>query len=152
MKPGYKQTEVGVIPEEWEVKAFGDLANIERGKFTARPRNDPKYFGGDIPFIQTGDVRNGRGLITTYSQTLNAEGLKVSKLFPCGTLFFTIAANIGDVGFAAFDTACPDSLVAIAPNKGTDKTWLAYELAKRKALFESIATSNAQLNSALLNF
>ncbi len=26
MKPGYKQTEVGVIPEEWEVKRLSDLA------------------------------------------------------------------------------------------------------------------------------
>ena len=25
MKPGYKQTEVGVIPEEWEVMSLGDL-------------------------------------------------------------------------------------------------------------------------------
>jgi type I restriction enzyme S subunit len=146
VKPGYKRTEVGVIPEEWEVLPFGKLAHIERGKFTARPRNDPKYYGGDIPFIQTGDVRNANGQVTTYSQTLNSEGLKVSKLFPRGTLFFTIAANIGDVGFAAFDAACPDSLVAITPTEKTDKTWLAYELAKRKTSFEKIATLNAQLN------
>jgi type I restriction enzyme S subunit len=144
--PGYKQTEVGVIPEEWEVHPFGKLAQIERGKFTARPRNDPRYYGGEIPFIQTGDVTNANGHITTYSQTLNAEGLKVSKLFSRGTLFFTIAANIGDVGFATFDAACPDSLVAITPTKNTDKKWLSYELAKRKASFESIATHNAQLN------
>ena len=144
--PGYKQTEVGVIPEDWEVKPFEQLAHIERGKFTARPRNDPKYYGGDIPFIQTGDVKNAHGQIITYSQTLNAEGLKVSKLFPRGTLFFTIAANIGDVGFAAFDTACPDSLVAITPSKETDKTWLSYELARRKSSFENLATHNAQLN------
>jgi type I restriction enzyme, S subunit len=146
LKPGYKQTEVGVIPEDWDILPFEKLAHIERGKFTARPRNDPKYYGGDIPFIQTGDVTNANGQITTYSQTLNAQGLKVSKLFPRGTLFFTIAANIGDVGFAAFDTACPDSLVAITSTPATDKTWLSYELAKRKALFESIATHNAQLN------
>ncbi len=146
VKPGYKLTEVGVIPEDWDVQTFENLAHIERGKFTARPRNDPKYYGGDIPFIQTGDVTNANGHITTYSQTLNPEGLKVSKLFPKGTLFFTIAANIGDVGFAAFDTACPDSLVAITPTKSTDKTWLAYELSKRKASFENIATHNAQLN------
>lgn len=146
MRSGYKQTELGFIPAEWEVRAFGELAHIERGKFTARPRNDPRYYGGDIPFIQTGDVTNANGHITTYSQTLNLEGLKVSKLFPRGTLFFTIAANIGDVGFATFDSACPDSLVAILPTKKTDKTWLSYELAKRKASFESIATHNAQLN------
>jgi len=146
VKPGYKLTEVGVIPKDWEVKPLAKLAHIERGKFTARPRNDPKYYGGDIPFIQTGDVTNASGRITTYSQTLNTEGLKVSKLFPRGTLFFTIAVNIGDVGFAWFDTACPDSLVAITPTKETDTTWLSYELAKRKSSFESIATHNAQLN------
>jgi type I restriction enzyme S subunit len=28
MKPGYKQTEVGVIPEEWEVKSLGEMANL----------------------------------------------------------------------------------------------------------------------------
>lgn len=144
--PGYKQTEVGVIPEEWEVHPFEKLAHIERGKFTARPRNDPKFYGGDIPFIQTGDVTNAKGYINSFVQTLNAEGLKVSKLFPSGTLFFTIAANIGDVGFTTFDAACPDSLVAITPTTHTDKVWLSYELAKRKASFESIATHNAQLN------
>ena len=73
VKPGYKQTEVGVIPEEWEALPFGKLAHLERGKFTARPRNDPRYDGGDISFIQTGDVTNANGPITTYSQTLNAE-------------------------------------------------------------------------------
>jgi type I restriction enzyme, S subunit len=135
-----------VIPEDWEVKTFESIARIERGKFTARPRNDPKYYGGDIPFIQTGDVKNSIGEITTFSQTLNQEGLKVSKLFPRGTLFFTIAANIGDVGFAAFDTACPDSLVAITASREVSKWWLAHELRKRKQSFENLATHNAQLN------
>jgi type I restriction enzyme, S subunit len=146
VRPGYKRTDVGVIPDDWAVERFERLAHIERGKFTARPRNDPRYYGGDIPFIQTGDVTNAGGQITTYSQSLNAAGLKVSKMFPRGTLFFTIAANIGDVGFAAFDTACPDSIVAITPSGATDKTWLSYEVANRKKSFESIATHNAQLN------
>ena len=143
---GYKQTEVGVIPEDWAVEPFQTLAHIERGKFTARPRNDPKYYGGEIPFIQTGDVTNSNGWIKTFSQTLNQEGLKVSKLFPRETLFFTIAANIGDVGFTCFDTACPDSLVAITPFKNIDKRWLRHELQMRKPLFENLASHNAQLN------
>lgn len=142
---GYKQTEVGVIPEDWGIKAFQQIAILERGKFTARPRNDPKYYGGDIPFIQTGDITNSKGKISTFSQTLNEEGLKVSKLFPAGTLFFTIAANIGDVGFALFDTACPDSLIAIS-SKSVDKYWLFHELSSRKKIFEGLATQNAQLN------
>jgi type I restriction enzyme, S subunit len=146
LKLGYKQTEGGVIPEHWDVKRFLDVAALERGKFSARPRNDPKYYGGDIPFIQTGDVTNSGGDITTFSQTLNDAGLKVSKLFARDTLFFTIAANIGDVGFASFDTACPDSLIAITPNRQVDKRWLYHELKSRKKAFEGLATQNAQLN------
>ena len=99
------------------VRSLSDVAVLERGKFSARPRNDPKFFGGGIPFIQTGDVTNSNGRIMSYTQTLNDEGLRVSKQFPRETLFFTIAANIGDVGIASFDTACPDSLVAILPKR-----------------------------------
>jgi type I restriction enzyme S subunit len=72
--PGYKRTEVGVISEAWGVQPFGCIAYIERGKFTARPRNDPKYYGGNIPFIQTGDVKNAFVEITSYSQTLIVSG------------------------------------------------------------------------------
>lgn len=146
VKAGYKQTDMGVIPEDWEVASLGKIASIHRGKFSARPRNDPKYYGGDIPFIQTGDVARSRGLITDFSQTLNAEGLKVSRLFPKGTLFFTIAANIGDVGITVFDAACPDSLVAITPEPFVDKHWLFAELGKRKSEFENLASPGAQLN------
>jgi type I restriction enzyme S subunit len=146
VKPGYKQTEVGVIPEEWEVRQLGKIANLERGKFTARPRNQPRFFGGDIPFIQTGDVANSTGEITSYAQTLNDEGLRVSKLFPPETMFFTIAANIGDVGIAPFATAATDSLIAVAPNRGIEKRWLFHALKRRKKIFEGLATHNAQLN------
>ena len=31
MKPGYKQTEVGVIPEDWEVKPLGELGKFKNG-------------------------------------------------------------------------------------------------------------------------
>ena len=146
VKAGYKRTEIGFIPEEWGVLSLADIAAIERGKFSARPRNDPKYYGGDFPFIQTGDVTRSSGAISTFTQTLNREGLRVSRLFPEGTLFFTIAANIGDVGIAKFEAACPDSLVAIVPRVGIQKGWLLYELARRKSDFESLASPGAQLN------
>lgn len=32
VSPGYKQTEVGVIPEDWEVKQLGDVLKICHGK------------------------------------------------------------------------------------------------------------------------
>ncbi|MFM6346170.1 MAG: hypothetical protein ACKPFK_13615, partial [Dolichospermum sp.] len=54
----------------WEYKRLEEIANVERGKFSVRPRNDPKYFGGSIPFIQTGDIVSSDLYLTKFSQTL----------------------------------------------------------------------------------
>lgn len=146
VREGYKQTEVGEIPEDWDVCALGNIATLERGKFSARPRNDPKFFGGKLPFIQTGDITRSNGKEVGFSQTLNEEGLKVSKSFPENTLYFTIAANIGDLAIVPFAAACPDSLIAIKPVEAISKEWLYHALRSRKSHFQLIATSNAQLN------
>ena len=46
----------------WEEKRLDEVATIERGKFTPRPRNNPKYYGGEIPFVQTSDIVNPSAL------------------------------------------------------------------------------------------
>jgi type I restriction enzyme S subunit len=96
--------------------------------------------------VQTGDVRNAHVYLRDFSQTLNSEGVAVSRVFPRGTMLFTIAANIGDLAFLSFDAACPDSLVAVEPKQGIDERWLFYQLTAFKADFEGAATQNAQLN------
>ena len=98
---------------DWEVKAISEIANIKRGKFTPRPRNNPIYYGGKFPFVQTGDKTKANGKISTFTQTLNNEGLAVSALFKKGTILMTIAANIGYSGILQIDMACPDGLVSI---------------------------------------
>lgn len=142
----YKQTEIGSIPEDWEVRKLGEVAEIKRGKFTPRPRNDPRFYGGNIPFVQTGDVTYSQGKINNYSQTLNKDGLAVSTLFKKGTILMTIAANIGYTGVLQVDMACPDSLVAINGGKNYDNEYLnSYFTYKRQEL-ELISTPGAQKN------
>jgi type I restriction enzyme, S subunit len=144
----FKDTDQGRAPAVWSVQTLEQVAVVERGKFSARPRNDPKYFeGGDIPFVQTGDVAKSGRLISTASQFLNEAGLGVSKRFEPGTIFLTIAANIGDVAIAAIPMACPDSVVGIRAVEGAcDAAWLYYLLYANKGYFDSRATQNAQKN------
>ncbi|MFX9181105.1 restriction endonuclease subunit S, partial [Acinetobacter baumannii] len=47
---------LGQIPKHWKVQKIKFCSQIFRGKFTHRPRNDPRLYDGDYPFIQTGDV------------------------------------------------------------------------------------------------
>ena len=135
-----------MVPSGWFFKNLEDIASVERGKFSARPRNDPKYYGGPIPFVQTGDIARAGTYLTSYTQTLNQDGLKVSRLFPSGTILITIAANIGDLALTSFDVACPDSLVAIQTNQNTDTVWLYFYLTTCKQELEGKATQNAQKN------
>jgi type I restriction enzyme, S subunit len=135
-----------MIPKDWKLLPLESLASVERGKFSARPRNDPQYYGGSIPFVQTGDVAAAKGDMLHYSQTLNDLGLSVSRLFPKGTILITIAANIGDIAVTPIDLACPDSIVGIQANSDVCANWLRHALVLKKPDLESMATQNAQKN------
>lgn len=132
---------------EWQIKNLEEIAEVDRGKFSIRPRNDPRFFGGEMPFVQTGDVTSAGIYLNGFSQTLNAEGVKVSKVFPKNTILITIAANIGECCLTQFDVACPDSVVGIVPKSDkVDPYWLLLSLKTKKDDLESCATQNAQKN------
>ena len=38
VRPGYKQTEVGIIPEEWDVSTVGQQFSVQLGKSGSMPR------------------------------------------------------------------------------------------------------------------
>ncbi len=141
-----KQTEIGLVPESWEMVELGNLAKIERGKFSHRPRNEPRFYGGVYPFVQTGDVSNCDGHIRAYTQTLNEDGLAISKMFPAGTILITIAANIGYTGILEFDSACPDSLIGITPSDRIQTEFLNYYLMTQQPKMDRIAPRGTQKN------
>ena len=143
----YKESPLGWIPKAWTIRPLNKLADIDRGKFTIRPRNDPRYYGGVYPFIQTGNVALGSGrVLTTYSQTLNDRGLSVSRLFPVDTIMVTIAANIADTCLLGIPMCAPDSLVGIVPNAGEIARYLELCIRERKRWFENRAPQTAQKN------
>ena len=141
-----KQTEIGLVPESWELVELADVAMIERGKFSHRPRNEPRFYGGEYPFVQTGDVSNCDGYVRSYTQTLNEDGLAISKMFPAGTILITIAANIGFTGILIFDSACPDSLIGITPNVNINTEFLNYYLITQQPAMDRLAPKGTQKN------
>ncbi|WP_289000115.1 restriction endonuclease subunit S [uncultured Psychrobacter sp.] len=137
---------LGEVPEHWDVKSYRHASKIYRGKFGHRPRNDPAFYDGDYPFIQTGDVARAGKIITSYSQTLNEKGKSVSQLFPAGTLMMAIAANIGDTAILGFEAYAPDSVVGFKPYKGIDVEFLRYSFLAALPAFEQTSTQSTQAN------
>jgi type I restriction enzyme, S subunit len=146
--PLYKDSGVawlGDVPEHWEERRVKDIATLERGKFTHRPRNDPQMYDGVHPFIQTGDVARAIKYITSYKQTLSDKGTTVSKKFKKGTLVIAIAANIGDVAIVDFDTYFPDSIVAYKP-KNNDTDYLFYLFSATRHELDKVKVTSTQDN------
>jgi type I restriction enzyme S subunit len=124
------------IPKAWNVKKIGAFTSCERGKFSARPRNDPKYFNGTIPFIQIGDLPANGGYINSHSQTLNTLGLTVSKLFQAETVVIAIVGStIGNTGLLAYDMCFPDSLVGIRPANDINTGYIEMYLRSQRTYF-----------------
>ncbi|MDU4802519.1 MAG: restriction endonuclease subunit S [Clostridium butyricum] len=97
-----------------KTKQLKEVAKLERGKFTPRPRNDPKYFNGEFPFIQTGDISRSNHRLSNYSSTLNEEGIKVSKKFDSGTVVIAlVGATIGMTAILEREVYATDSIVGI---------------------------------------
>jgi type I restriction enzyme, S subunit len=143
----YKETPLGWLPKEWDETTLGEIAEVDRGQFTHRPRNDPAYYGGRFPFIQTGDVAAAKGVfVTLSSQTLNAKGARVSREFPAGTIAITIAANIADTGILAVPMYFPDSVVGAVVNDGVNIRFVELWVRRAKRLLDARAPQSAQKN------
>ena len=137
---------IGEIPEHWQALKLRYISKLYRGKFTHRPRSDPKLYGGSYPFLQTGDIARADKFIETYNQTLNELGKQVSVCFPSHTIVMSIAANIGDIAITSFDAYFPDSVIGFTPKLSLCSDFLYYLLVSMKLAFEQEATENTQKN------
>ena len=136
----------GELPDGWQRAKLPELGRLGRGKSKHRPRNAEFLYGGDYPFIQTGDIRYADGVITSYTQTYSDAGLAQSKLWPKGTLCITIAANIADTAILGFDACFPDSVVGFIPNEDVDVKFIEFYIRTIKDTLERFAPATAQKN------
>ena len=100
-------------PAGWAVCKLGDLMEVVRGA-SPRPKGDPRYFGGEIPWVTIRDVTSEPGRTLTHTREgVTEAGAQRSRLLPAGTLvlsnrgtvcvpkFLGVAGCIHD-GFIAF--------------------------------------------------
>lgn len=93
VKPGYKQTEIGVIPEDWEAQQLGELAKVRMCK---RIFADQTAESGDIPFYKIGtfggkpDAYISRPLYLAYKEKYSYPSAGDILISAAGTLGRTV--------------------------------------------------------------
>ena len=157
MKPGYKQTEVGVIPKEWEVKNLGELGSVVRGG-SPRPAGDSRYFNGNfIPWLTVASLTNiseEQLCVTDTTGFLTEEGSKYSRTLVNGTMIIANSgATLGVVKILGVTCCANDGIAAIINQRLGDKEFICHYVNTRtKHLRDVVATGNGQpnLNTALI--
>lgn len=123
-KPGYKHTPLGWMPEEWHIYELGQHITTFSGGTPSRAISI--YYGGNIPWIKSGDLNKGR--IKSVDEYLSNEGLKNSsaKIVEPGTLLLALyGATAGITAFTDIKAAINQAILAIEPINSTyDKYFL----------------------------
>lgn len=109
---GYKQTEVGVIPEDWCVKRIGDLSDVIRGA-SPRPKGDKRYYGGAVPRLMVEDVTRDGKFVTPSVDSLTEAGAKLSRPCSAGTLTIVCSGTVGIPSILAVDACIHDGFLAL---------------------------------------
>jgi len=153
IKEGYKQTEVGVIPEDWETDHLGCLSKISAGGTPSRSRQD--YWDGDIPWITTTEVNGGD--IRYANQFITKKGLdnSATKYLPKGTLLLALygqGKTRGKVGLLSFKATINQACAAIQINRKISNRFVFYYLSYQYAAIRELSNSGSQdnLNSSIV--
>jgi type I restriction enzyme S subunit len=126
---------------------LGELGVLDRGKSRHRPRYAHHLYGGNYPFIQTGDIKSANGRIVSFEQTYSEAGLAQSRIWDAGTLCITIAANIGETAILTFPACFPDSVVGfISDEKLAHTPYIAYALRYLRDRMQRDASGSVQDN------
>jgi len=153
VRPGYKQTEGGVIPADWEVKPLGELACVTAGGTPSR--TNAKYWNGDIPWVTTSEV----DFYTIYyaAQFITQEGLNNSaaNLLPPGTLLMALygqGKTRGKVGILGIEAATNQACAAISLKHGVSREFIFHFLASQYDVIRNLSNTGNQenLNSSLV--
>jgi type I restriction enzyme S subunit len=115
-----KQTEIGPVPESWEVCKVGDVAKIQSGGTPTRETAE-NWSGGTIPWVKTGEINYC--VIHDAEEKITPTGLANSsaRLYPKGTLLMAMygqGITRGRVGLLGIEAATNQACASITP---TDK-------------------------------
>ncbi len=125
-------TQLGLIPENWEVKRLTSFAKIQAG---ATPSTtNPEYWGGKIRWMNSGELNFKK--IYEVANRITEKGLKSSstKVLPVNCVLIGLAGQgktRGTVAINKVQLCTNQSVAAILPNESFEPEYIYYNLDSR---------------------
>ena len=145
VRPGYKQTEVGVVPEDWEVIPLGTASEMSSGTTPPRSLMDRYYRNGSVAWVKTLDLNNSN--IVATEECVTDIALKETSLrcYPTGTVLVEMYGGFNQIGrtrLLKISAAVNQAITAIRPDKRLVPEYLIRVLNHRVKYWRSVASSS----------
>jgi type I restriction enzyme, S subunit len=139
----FKKTEIGEIPEEWEVVELERVS--QRGSGHTPSKQYPHYWNGGVKWVSLADSgRLDRVYIAETAKTITPAGIANSSavLHPAGSVMVSRDAGVGKSAIATCDLAVSQHFIVWTCGPRLDNHFLYYLLQHRKPEFERMATGS----------
>ena len=133
------------MPESWCWTTLGEIGNWQAGATPSRMRKD--YYGGNIPWLKTGDLTDG--YIYEIPETITDKALEETsvKLNPTGSVLIAMyGATIGKIGILTFPATTNQACCACVDYKAVTPKYLFNFLLSHKEEFVKMGGGGAQPN------
>ena len=144
--PPIKPEEVSYeLPQGWEWVRLGDIGVWKSGSTPSR--SNASFYGGNIPWVKSGEVKQGR--IKSTDETITQAALDKCPLQineKGSVLVAMYGANIGEVGILEIEAATNQAVCACKTYTNFDENYLLYLITSLKPYFLSQGAGAAQPN------
>lgn len=144
-----KETEIGLVPESWELASIGTHHSVVSGGTPSRG-NPAFWSGGTIPWVKTTEL--DYCVINEAGEHITPLGLESSaaKMLPVGTLLMAMygqGVTRGKVAILGIEAACNQACAAITPkDDAVLPRYLYHFLTSRYDEIRSLAHGGQQQN------
>ena len=151
VKPGYKQTEVGVIPEDWDCAKFGEKVKIYRGGSPRPIQNYITHLSTGINWIKIGDVGENDKYIRSTQEKIIPEGVSKSREVHVGDFILSNSMSFGRPYILDIDGCIHDGWLTIQEYKNTFHTEYLYYLLSSNLVYQQYISMAAGSSVKNLN-
>ena len=130
LRAGYKNTEIGMIPEDWEVKALGEIGNFSKGQGIRKDESN----SGNIPCVRYGELYTRHNdYVKEFYSHISEEVAETAKKLKTGDILFAgsgeTKAEIGkSVAFTKNITVYAGGDIVILSPKSNNTLFLGFLL------------------------
>ncbi len=136
----FKETEIGRVPKDWEVKEIGEIGEVKSGGTPSTLNNE--FWNGNISWITPKDISNFNSkYILKGERNITKKGLENSSavLIPKNSIIFSTRAPIGYIKITKKELSTNQGFKNIIVKKENDFNFIFYILKKNKRRIENLA-------------